>query len=448
MSNKTRNTVLDAICAELFSLYKKEFPDKYGEISILNQGISYATCETQKILNPKIVLDVKQISSNYCYNTKAFPVKITREGEKLLFCTEYSSSKIKSTKYYSFEYILGFFKLITNKGTLIVYTRREGVGTNSTYSSIVCGDLIVLEQYWDNQKIKFKKDSRLQLGYYKAELTQYGLNLEKQTKLSFSPIFNDEKNNLNNTVTEYFASGTKIIYGKPNNKSVLLYGKQGTGKTSILMYIIGQQNNVKVETCIKKGRPVEVYVDNPTKFIVSVNNQQTYEYVVSLAAKQSIPTIVIWEECDSSLNKMYDNSKIKDFLNGSSTPINTAGCFTFFTTNHPDRIDKTILNRHLRMGKPIQIGCLKSDELKECFEFYFKDIFKTNLGELHHFIEEELDKLNTSWTGGEVEGFSDWFKSYCSNKRIIFPKWQYLLDCFKFYKKEMKEVNDFKLELE
>jgi len=167
-----------------------------------------------------------------------------------------------------------------------------------------------------------------------------------------------------------------IANGRSGRKTVLLYGPQGTGKTSIC-YMISR----------------EFRDTHSVVFTTDINSMYSH---VQMCAKHKIATIVILEDADAVLRSNV--SEIKNFLAGVDSTPNPSGCYIVMTTNFPNRIDPTILHRRGRIDRKFNVGKLSGEELNACVDIYF-----AKHPEIIPAVKDILK--DGSYSGSEVEAF-------------------------------------------
>lgn len=134
-------------------------------------------------------------------------------------------------------------------------------------------------------------------------------------------------------------------YGFLHRRGYMLYGPQGTGKSSIVWQVA---NDV-----INRGGVVFV-CDNPRFFIGGL---KTFRQV-----EPDRPIVCIFEDIDAIISK-YNETEILSLLDGDSQidkVINIA------TTNYPENLDRRIVNRPRRFDRIIKIAA-PEDEIREAF---------------------------------------------------------------------------------
>lgn len=158
-------------------------------------------------------------------------------------------------------------------------------------------------------------------------------------------------------------------------RGYLLYGKPGTGKSSILNILAQKLNE-------------QIYYLDPSS--INSGNSQLIE-LISQVKKNSMLVI---EDIDSSFGlkiekreakkqKEEDNIRItlSGILNVFSGIIACSGFITIFTTNYPENIDEALL-RSGRVDRSFEFDLLDSKTLKRMSKFYGVKLDDTEISNL------------------------------------------------------------------
>jgi SpoVK/Ycf46/Vps4 family AAA+-type ATPase len=215
----------------------------------------------------------------------------------------------------------------------------------------------------------------------------YDINIE-ETRDGIKPILslNKLKEKFNQDISYFFQDKINYIIkqffnqdikGKINNLGynhklgILLYGKAGTGKTSMFKKYF--------EQIIKEQNGIVFNVTDSWHF------GKLWDFVQSIRIIQNNPIIVFIDEFDESFTK-YDNEDIlKTAMDGFSSIDN---CLFMMATNYIDKIPKTIKDRKSRVKYCIEV---KGIEDIEVIRKFLNDSF--NKIELKIDFEEDLKKL-------------------------------------------------------
>jgi SpoVK/Ycf46/Vps4 family AAA+-type ATPase len=169
---------------------------------------------------------------------------------------------------------------------------------------------------------------------------------------------------------------------------VLLYGKEGTGKSTILKYY--------AEKAVNEQQAIVFYL---SKEYISY----CWEFVEKIRKIQDNPIIIIFDEVDQHIrNNSSDNeSLIKTILDGNSSIDN---CIFLAATNYLDKIPEAIKNRPSRFKYVLDIeGIQHQDEIIAILTPMITDLFTTDeisafavslIGQTLDFIKQfALDKI-------------------------------------------------------
>ncbi|AEI45501.1 AAA family ATPase [Paenibacillus mucilaginosus] len=136
------------------------------------------------------------------------------------------------------------------------------------------------------------------------------------------------------SIDEFFAGDRQFFrdYGIPYKRGLLLYGRPGNGKTTLVKSIAGSVQ-----------APVAYW--QITEHTSSYSVQQVFSNAVSLA-----PMVLVIEDIDS----MPENVR-SFFLNTLDGATSKEGVFLIGTTNYPERIDPALMNRAGRFDRAYEI---------------------------------------------------------------------------------------------
>jgi len=176
--------------------------------------------------------------------------------------------------------------------------------------------------------------------------TNFHINVDKNVKVPSSKYNPSEKQFPIQEIKNYFSHKSYLIHKELNmNMSYgsILYGKQGTGKTTA-GYTIAQQ---LVKDC------------NAIVFSVSCYSEIMFiKYVLKeLNVPAATMKVFIMDECEYQLRNHESN--FKQLLDGKET---VEGAFYMFMTNYLDKIPKTILDRPSRIKKTIEFTTINEEE--------------------------------------------------------------------------------------
>ena len=124
---------------------------------------------------------------------------------------------------------------------------------------------------------------------------------------------------------------------------LLLHGKEGTGKTTILRYYYNQ----------------EIENNDALVFYMDCSNHDTlglcWSLIENIRKVQDNPIVIIFEECDVLITN-HCESTLKMILDGNKSIEN---CIFLATTNYIDKIPDALKNRKSRFKNCLKIGGLE-----------------------------------------------------------------------------------------
>ncbi|GFN31485.1 AAA family ATPase [Paenibacillus xylaniclasticus] len=160
---------------------------------------------------------------------------------------------------------------------------------------------------------------------------------EKSTGvMSRDDVFMDEslKTQIYRSVDEFFSKDRAFFqtYGIPYKRGVLLYGKPGNGKTTLVKSIAST-----VEA------PIAYW--QITEYTSSGSIREVFQAAVNMA-----PMVLVIEDIDS-----MPASCRSFFLNTLDGATSKEGVFLIGTTNYPERIDPALMNRAGRFDRAYEV---------------------------------------------------------------------------------------------
>lgn len=168
------------------------------------------------------------------------------------------------------------------------------------------------------------------------------LNTRKETLEEKKILLPKTAQDLGDTIVsrEYLEKRYSSLYTKtleklgfPNKEGILLYGKQGSGKTTSALGV----GKTLIETM------------NARVFIVSDRHSfiMIHDFIPGLrnTIKEDFISVILWDECESA---MYNyEAEIKNLLDG---PKSLNNCLYICSTNYIDIVPKTIKDRKSRFS--------------------------------------------------------------------------------------------------
>jgi SpoVK/Ycf46/Vps4 family AAA+-type ATPase len=182
---------------------------------------------------------------------------------------------------------------------------------------------------------------------------------------------------------------------------VLLYGKEGTGKSTIIKYFCDKS--------VKENDSLVFYINSYDCI------GRNWEFIQNIRKIQDNPIIVIFEECE---NKIEDyESLLKSILDGNLSIDNS---IVFATTNYIDKIPQAIKDRPSRFKYSINVESLQDEEstfgilnnllsdicTKEEIIKYSKDLKGSTLDVLKQFSLDRIMNIDTFTIKRKTVGFN------------------------------------------
>jgi hypothetical protein len=399
---------IDTLVNDVKKLYKKEFPTKKYIVSRTNSSVKYSEIFNMK--NKQIPICKYHISNIEIVesNIPHF-VSLSNKG---IFQPHRPANMCISDR-------TGIFKITLSTGEIGYLVKWEfGFGKNTGVESFYLSDISFLNKLFTLLFYEFEQQAKPKIGIYQTVTTIDGFDYSEYQPTA-NLVIHDNAKLIYDELALHFS---RLPQRKFHDRTLLLYSIPGTGKTELLNQIALKYKDTH---CV-------VFADN-------VANMLGHQ---KLAAKYSIPTIVFLEEAEEELAK-YNiggdmarvNSSVKNSLSGVHTPKNKAGCFKIFTTNYPERIDSTILQRKQRIDKVLEFGPLKGATAIDCVKHYlgprkYSKVFKSLPLTDQHIMFDNM-------TGVEI-------KCMCEDLLIESAAQEYELTSTAFVEYKSKRLDEIK----
>ncbi|RBW68792.1 ATP-binding protein [Bacillus taeanensis] len=203
------------------------------------------------------------------------------------------------------------------------------------------------------------------------------------TLVTRDDVFLEEnlKKEIYRSIDEFFSEsgGFFKTYNIPYKRGILLYGKPGNGKTTLVKSIA---NSISA--------PVAYW--QITEFTSSYSIHEVFSTVAKMA-----PMVLVIEDIDSMPEDVRSV-----FLNTLDGATSKEGIFLIGTTNYPEKIDPALINRAGRFDRAYEIK-LPTEELryeyllkKEITQFISQEAVGKVVKETKGFSFAQLNELYTS----------------------------------------------------
>ncbi len=165
---------------------------------------------------------------------------------------------------------------------------------------------------------------------------------------------------LMNDARTFFNKKTKNWYhthGIPYRRNYLLYGAPGTGKTSSIRALAGDQ---KLKACF-----------------LSLSHKNLGDHtLIEALSKIPKPCVIVFEDIDALFDSRYNVSAssltFSGLLNAVDGMVSTEGTLIMMTTNHKDRLDDALL-RCGRIDRQFEFKLPGHPEIARYYSSYYPD---------------------------------------------------------------------------
>lgn len=166
---------------------------------------------------------------------------------------------------------------------------------------------------------------------------------------------------------------------------ILLYGKEGTGKSTIIVNYCGK--------AIAEQKALVFYIND--KYFP----HKCWDFLLKIRKIQDNPIIIVFEEIDALIYEKHE-SFLKSALDGNLSIQNS---IVFATTNYIDRIPTALKDRPSRFKFSLNIESLQDHET-------ICSILKTTIGDILN--EKEIEDFAKELNGSTL----DHIKQFCLDK--------------------------------
>lgn len=309
----------------------------------------------------------------------------------------------------------GLFKIEFSTGDILIFAKwLSGGGKSTVVESMFATEMGTWKKWFLLFKEERTRQVKPKIGIYKIEMDSGGvLHYNVIKKIPNNKIFHSELTIIEDSIQYYFNNVASFMkYNQPGRRSLLLYGEQGTSKTSTL-YCIALAH--KKDKCIVFAEDISCLARH-----------------IKMCEKYSVPTLCFLEDAEGIFSQ--NNSSIKNFLSGIDAKQNKAGTCIVYTTNYPERMEETIIERPERIDELYYIGPIEGKMLIDCVKFYFGE----NLPPMVN-----LEKIFTkAMTGAEVKLLIENTLKYCAAKQMDIDE-NAIVSVLNKYSSDIKKLKQF-----
>jgi SpoVK/Ycf46/Vps4 family AAA+-type ATPase len=216
--------------------------------------------------------------------------------------------------------------------------------------------------------------TKINPGYYLVTPTDRGINIECiEFNEIHEPFPNQRSSEVIDAVTKFMKSDNKVACNEMGflyKLNILMYGKQGVGKTALLHYIS--------HVLVQAHKAIVFRIDNRNVLDVSWGLAEEIRKI------QDNPIIFIMDEVDQYCGKNTE-SYMKNLLDGNRSIDNS---IVLAATNYPDRIPSTLKERPSRFRIVSELQAIND---KETIEKLIKQITGKSSRDL--FSDEAITEI-------------------------------------------------------
>lgn len=234
---------------------------------------------------------------------------------------------------------------------------------------------------------EFTVSKILKPDFYRIKVTSMGfgnrrdLQVDSTIKLPNSAVESYKQHFTNvGYINKYFSRDSRSIHtslGVKHKLGILLYGKQGTGKTTICYSL--------AKYLIESMEAIAITVEGTSDLIFAL------EFAKDVDPNNDVLKVIIMDECESAMQG--NESTMKRILDSTSSVDNV---LFLFTTNYIDQVPEAIKDRPSRIKWCKEIGGYGDaqeifrvmDELNDNLE----ETIQLSNGQITSMVEELMDK--------------------------------------------------------
>lgn len=251
-----------------------------------------------------------------------------------------------------------------------------------------------------------KSSNKLDSGSYKVDYLEYPQNkvaLKQDSDFEIAKMHNfSDKDKIDSLFESFFNKDVRIkieTMGFCHKIGILLYGIEGTGKSSIIKYYCNH--------AINKHNAIVFHILYK-KYQIS----QCWAFVQNIRRIQNNPIIIVFDEFDQQMTE--NEAFLKTVIDGN---MSISNCIFFAATNYLDKIPKAMSERPSRFKYCLNIeGMQVKNDIINIITPILNDVLS----------EEEINNIANELRGSTL----DYIKQFCFDK---------LMD-IKHYGKNKKQI--------